>query len=228
MQGVPSRHPPGIACILSGDLTRYAVSMQCINVTALPQGSAQTWDCSVLIATTLNQALKRVLDSPKYQWAWLMGDDHVFPADIVIKLLDREVDCVAPLCLNRVPPMDPTIINHTLGRMKNLTELPTYGLYRLADDETVGDAGLLVRRRVLETVPYPWYDHRRSGSLASEDQAFTGRIREAGFGVFVDLDNPIGHIGQVTYQPVLDGGKWRTRLTGGLNHICDLDPVPRT
>lgn len=227
MQGVPSPHPPGLICIISGDLTRYAIAMQAIMSLQVPAGSGTTWDCGVLVASSLNTALGRLMASDVYEWAWLMGDDHTFPPGVLLSLLGREKDAIAPLCLNRVPPMDPNVIDHARGGMKPLYEFPTSGLYKLGARETVGDAGLLIRKRVLERIEQPFYDHRQSGAMASEDQAFTQRIKDAGFDIFIDVDNPIGHVGNVTYGPVAENGSWRIRLIGGLNHICDLDPRPR-
>lgn len=228
MQGVPSKHPAGAVCLITGDLTRYAVSMQSIMALKVPPGSVNAWNMGVLIGRSINQAFATVIANPALQWAWIMGDDHTFDPDVILKLLDREVDVVAPLCLNRLPPMDPTIVDHVKVRMKYLEDLPTTGLYKLGPDETCGDAGLLIRRRVLEAIPSPWYDHRISGAMAAEDQAFVLRVKNAGFDVNIDLDVTIGHVGQVVYEPVRKGDHWEVRLTGGgMRHVADMRPAPR-
>ena len=245
MQGVASAHPPGAVCLITGDLTRYAVSMQSIMGLKVPAGTINPWNMGVLIARSLNDAFSRMMNytppegGRALDWVWVMGDDHTFEPDVLLQLLDREVDVVAPLCLNRLPPMDPTIVEHDhepRGRMKYLEDLPTSGLYKLKPTdlangimgETCGDAGLLVRRKVLEAIPYPWYDKRISGAIAAEDQAFVQRIKDAGFDVHIDVDVQIGHIGQVDFKPVLKNGKWEVRMTGGgLRHICDMRPMPR-
>lgn len=231
MQGVPSEHPPGAVCLITGDLTRYAIAMQALMQLKLPGPSVNAWFTGVLIAKSLNLAFQSVMDNPNLQWAWVMGDDHTFDPNILLQLLDRQVDVVAPFCLNRLPPMDPTIVEHNhqpSGRMKYLEDMPTSGLYKLKDDETCGDAGLLVRRSVLEKIGAPWYDHRMSGSIAAEDQAFIGRVKDAGIDVYIDAECPMGHIGLVEYKPVLKDGKWHVRLMGGGRfHIADLGPAPR-
>lgn len=239
MQGVASRHPPGVVALITGDLTRYAVSMQSIMGLKVPPGTANAWNMGVLIARSLNSAFQTMMEREQMQWVWVMGDDHTFEPDVLLHLLDRDVDVVAPLCLNRLPPMDPTIVENDhepRGRMKYLEDLPTSGLYKLKPSdpergihgETCGDAGLLIRRKVLEAIPYPWYDKRISGAVAAEDQAFVQRIKDAGFDVHIDLDVQIGHIGQVDFKPVLKDGKWQVRMTGGgLRHICDMMPMPR-
>lgn len=228
MQGVPSKHPPGAVCLITGDLVRYAIAMQSVMGLMVPPGTHMPWNMGMLIARSLNGAFQSMMAVPALQWVWVMGDDHTFEPDVVLKLLDNDVDVVAPLCLNRLPPMDPTIVNHTKERMKYLEELPTRGLYKLQADETCGDAGLLIRRRVLEAIPAPWYDHRISGAVASEDQAFVQRIKDAGFDVHIDLGVTIGHINPVVFEPVLKNGAWEIRMTGGgMRHIADIRPAPR-
>ena len=214
--------------MISGDITRYALSMQSLMGLVVPDGSVSAWHTGVLIAKSINSAFQVMLDNPKLQWCWIMGDDHTYPADVIMKLLDREKDAIVPLCLNRLPPMDPTIVNHDKKRMKYLEEIPVEGLYCLGPNETCGDAGLLVRRKVLETIPAPWYDHRVSGSIAAEDQAFISRVKDSGFDVYADMDVQIGHIGHVNFLPVRKGDHWEVRLMGGgARHVCDLGPSPR-
>src|SRR3990167_4095024 len=118
MQGVPSNQPPGAVCMVSGDLTRYALSMQSLMGLRLPLGSTNSWHTGVLIAKSINMSFQYVMDNPQLQWAWIMGDDHQFDADIVLNLLAREKDVIVPLCLNRLPPMDPTVIDNRYPRMK--------------------------------------------------------------------------------------------------------------
>lgn len=228
MQGVPSKHPPGAVCLITGDLTRYAVAMQSIMGLKVPPGTHMPWNMGMLVARSLNGALQSMISTPSLQWAWIMGDDHTFDPDVLLRLLDRELDVVAPLCLNRLPPMDPTIVDHSMTRMKYLEELPLSGIYRLTADETCGDAGLLIRRKVLEAIPAPWYDHRISGAVASEDQAFVQRIKDAGFDVHIDIDTRIGHIGHSVFEPVIVDGHWEVRMTGGgMRHIANIRPAPR-
>lgn len=214
--------------MITGDLARYTESMQAFEALMSPPGSFSAWHTGVLIARSLNDAFKVVMDNPKMQWVWVMGDDHTYAPDTLLKLLDRELDVVLPLCLNRLPPMDPIIIDHEKQRMKYLEELPSSGLYKLKPHETCGDAGLLVRRQVLEAIPYPWYDNRKSGAMAADDQAFVKRIKDAGFDVYMDLDVQMGHIGHINYVPVRGpDGAWQIRLMGGRRMVAQLAPMAR-
>ena len=222
MRAVETTHPPGGVCFASSEVPRYGASLRCKDRLQVPGASLDAWHMGVLVAENLNLGLEAVMANPTLQWAWIMGDDHLYPDDHVLRLLDRGVDVIVPLCLNRYPPIEPTIVNHTAGRQKWLEELPTSGLYKLGADETCGDAGLLIRRSVLEALERPFYDQLRSGSFRAEDQAFVRKLQRAGFAVWVDCEHVIEHIGNVALKPVVVNGAWHIRLTGGGTHIVDI------
>jgi hypothetical protein len=224
MQPVDTSEPAGAICLASGEIARYGVSLQCLTRLKVPNGSLLAWYMGVLVAENLNRGLEAMMENPNLGWAWIMGDDHTYDSEIILNLLRHDKEAVLPLCLNRYPPLDPNIINETAGRQKWLEEMPTRGLYRLGSDETVGDAGLLLRRSVVEKLERPYYDRLRSGSFKSEDQAFTRKLQRAGVEIWVDCENTIGHIASVCVQPVAANGEWRVRLTGGMKHIVDVAP----
>lgn len=230
MQAVPSRHGPGGVCLITGELTRYGKAMQSCMGLKMPPGSALSWMMGVLVAHNINEAIKGVMANPKLEWVWLMGDDHTFPPDVLLNLLDREVDVVAPLCLNRAPPMDPVIIDMGASppRLRYLEDMPASGLYKLGPNEVCGDAGLLVRRHILEKIGYPWHQLKKSGGHNAEDREFIARVKDAGFDVYVDLDNPIGHIAAVEFIPVKVGDHWEVRINCGGSHVCDLGTMNRS
>ena len=249
MQGVQTHHPPGAVAMCTGETFRYSISAQAYARLQVPADSLSCWFMGVLVAKNLNLAISSALANPKMQWVWFMGDDHVYQPDIIFRLLDRDKDVVAPLCLNRVPPHEPTIAvwKDTGGevplpykearagdpswyRLKQFAELPTSGLYKLASNETCGDSGMLIRRSVLEKLSYPWYDRLRTGAFgafSADDQEFILKIKAAGFDIWMDLDIPIGHIAPITVYPVMKDGKWKVRLQAGSHTISDLEPPPQ-
>lgn len=197
--------------------------MRSIGNTIAPNRSCEFWKMGTNVANSINDVFAATLAEDAYEWCWLMGDDHVYDPGLLLGLLDRDVDVVVPLCLNRYPPFDPTILKG--GQMKRLEDLPTGGLYELGEGETVGDAGMLIRRRVLEAIPAPWYDRLRHGSLGVDDQEFVSKVKRAGFKVHVDIDNRLGHMSPFIMLPVSDGaGQWRVRLVCGSKHVVDIEP----
>jgi hypothetical protein len=218
----------------TGDIFRYSVSAQCFMSLRTPAGSAVSWQIGTLIGRSLNQAFQNMMDNPALQWIWIMGDDHTYAPDTILRLLEHGKDVIAPVCLNRLPPLDPTIVEHIgpgKGRLKPLEDLPTSGLYKLADNETCGDAGLLIRRNVLEALSpekmgEAWHASRKSGALDAEDQSFIQKIKANGFDVFVDLETTIGHIVNITAEPVIREGKWEIALSAGNRPMINIAPVP--
>lgn len=233
MQGVKSDHPPGAVAMCTGDIFRYSLSAQAFLGLKCPPGSAVSWQIGMLIGRSLNQSFKTVIDNPKLQWVWIMGDDHTYEPDTLLRLLDQGKDVIAPLCLNRLPPLDPTIIEHRevgKGRLKHLEDLPTSGLYKLAPNETCGDAGLLVRRNVLEALSpermgVEWHETRKSGSLDAEDQSFIKKIKDNGFDVWIDTETTIGHIVNVTAEPFVKDGHWEIAMTAGQRPLVNIAPT---
>ena len=227
MQGIPSSLPPGAVCMITGEIVRYAQSMQALHAMVAPNGSVLSWHMGMLVARSINDAFATVMSKPELQWAFIMGDDHTYSPNIVMNLLKREKEVIIPLCLNRVPPMDPTIIEidpvHHSRRLKPLEEMPTSGLYQLGPNESCGDAGMLIWRSVIEKSGPKWYERMKSGSHQAEDDEFVSKLRMLGYEVYVDMDNRLGHIGAVDFRPELVDGKWVVRCIGaGYRHVADL------
>ena len=227
MQGIPSSLPPGSVCMITGEIVRYAQSMQALQALIAPAGSILSWHMGMLVARSINDAFATVMEKPELQWAWIMGDDHTYSPDILMSLIKRDKEVIVPLCLNRVPPMDPTIVQvdpeHNTRGLKPLEDLPTSGLYKLGPNESCGDAGMLIRRSVLEKSGPKWYERMKSGAHQAEDDEFVAKLKMLGFDIYVDLDDRIGHIGAVNFVPEIVDGKWVVRSIGaGYRRIADL------
>ena len=89
-------------------------------------------------------------------------DDHVFPPDVTIALLDKNVDVVVPLYAQRQPPFNPCIYKseNEDGSYNGYGWVDLEGLDGLLPIASAGAGGLLVRRRVLEAIPEPWFERR--------------------------------------------------------------------
>lgn len=207
-----SPYPPGVVIVVTGELTRYAKFNQDLNALLVPRGSAGVWFSGPVVKRNIDSGFQRFLDTPGMEWAWLIGDDHSFPRDILLKLLARGKECVVPLCLNRVPPITTTICRHDSGGSTDLDSL-SGELYRLVETETCGDAGILLSRKAVEASGPPWQDEPNCGTWNIEDQRFIRKLRDRGIEVFVDLENVLGHITPVELVPVRTvDGHWTYRV----------------
>lgn len=229
MIGAESRHAPGMVAMVTGELARYADTLSDLEALRVPRGSGLSWLRGVLISDLLNESFERLYTQPGLEWVWVMGDDHRFLPETLLSLLDRDVDCIIPACVHRKPPFHSNVLgvnDDGSKQFKTMADLPTSGLYTLKDGESCGDAGILIRKRVLDAIERPWYDTRRSGAYASDDTAFTNRVRKAGFDIHVDCDVSLGHITPMAVTPVVHDDKWVLRINASDNLVCALGVKP--
>lgn len=165
-----------------------------------------------------NEQIKKLLREGK-EWLFFTEDDHNYPADTLLRLLARNVDIVGGLYLMKQMPFAPILYE----------ERPD-GTFRhrwLRDDEhglievdACGVGCLVVRRRVFEAMPEPWFvltNPPASPDTITGDFEFCRAARRAGFKVWCDLDTPVEHIAVVPIRPVRKNGRWQTFLRCGGN-----------
>ncbi len=174
--------------------------------------------------TNLNQCWREAIEKGDPQWAWIMGDDHTFDGDILTRLLDHNVDAVAPFCTKRKPPFTPLIfLERTEDRYRyaRWDEIPEKGLWQVAG---TGSAGLLLSRGVMNALGDPWFTPgpQYGTSFLGWDLYLCDRIREKGFLMHVDLDLTMGHTSPVIYRPGVKDGSWGVNLDLGLDQILHL------
>lgn len=185
-------YPPGTIIVVSGYLQRYTAFAQSLVSLATPPRTKLSWSCGVNVAGNLNHAISQSIGD----WVWIMGDDHIFAPDTLIRLLNHEVDVVSPLVLMRQAPYSPIVFKADLPdgtfQFWQGPELPSGGLHPVA---AASGAGMLVRRHVLDALEQPYFELGQIRTTEmSEDLHFYRKVREKGFKVYVDLDTMLGHI----------------------------------
>ncbi len=209
LQGLPS----GVAGVATGFLGRYREFDVCLNRELFPVGTKTLLSMGCDVGFHFNNLAQQMLDDPTMQWLWILGDDHDFSPDLWLKLYERNVDIVVPLCLrkNDTAPVINLGKEGGFGPDPNRWEclIGKSGLFDLTG-RTVGNAGMLIRRKVFESIPGPWF---KQGQLdprySSSDIYFSWMVQEHGFKVNLDLDNYIGHIEHVSVWPRRDeNGQW--------------------
>jgi len=199
--------PAGTIGVLSSDLARYADFSIALMHSQTPPGSKLIWTKGADVVGNMN----RMHQGMQGEWLWILGDDHVFDSDLLLRLLRRDVDVVVPLCLKRSPPYDPVVYSHQNedGVYVGYTDLPNTGLVKV---HAAGSAGMLVRRRVFEAIEEPAFESH--GGL-NEDLTFCAKVRDAGFDIHCDVDERLGHIGLLTVWPEYRDGAWQVELDLG-------------
>lgn len=210
MREVESTHPAGTVGVLVGPLVRYRAVFTSLEKLLVPKGTVLTFAEGVDTARNSN----KLVDTMAGDWLWIMGDDHRFKPDLLIKLLDRKVEIVAPLVCKRGVPFDPVCYKKAVvGAQDNqvYTWEMLSGERGLITVDAVGSAGLLVRRWVFETMPKPWFCYT---NYTSEDVGFCLNARLSGHKTYVDLDQTMTHLTPCDLEPQRDAnGLWRVMVS---------------
>ena len=207
--------PPGFVGIACTDQPRYTAFAVCWDRLKLTPGARFKRIPGLSVAANYNAACRHMLEMPELEWVWLVDDDHVFPADLLISLLERDVDIVTPLYLRRVSPFLPVLhgdenreyVRYNFNYLKGKS-----GLVDVTEDGCLPTGCMLIRRHVLEAMTDPWFETGQiDPEYGSWDIYFTEKARKASFKLFCDTDNAIGHIVPLAVWPMLDEetGEWR-------------------
>lgn len=212
-------HGPGVIGITSATMSRYVEFHISKDRVIRPPGSVYTYEYSVGIAQNFNNMCETTLKDTKWEWLWILGDDHTFDDGLLMRLLDRRVDIVVPLCLRRNAPYWPVINGSMEDGHPALDDTAIQGKTGLMEVDACGNAGMLIRRHVLARMGGDWHRAgcQKSGA-GGPDLWFCMKAREAGFKILVDLDNPILHIMHMAVVAVRDkDGNYRAKIAPPLD-----------
>ena len=192
-------HPAGTIGLIAGTVARYADVYVDLWTIRRPEGTRFRHAASSNIVANLNE----VTNALHGDWLWVMGDDHAFGPDTLFKLLNRDVDIVVPLVLRREKPFAAPVF-HDNGNGIMPQEL-TGGRRGLVEVEACGNAGMLIRRKVLDAMTAPiWEGGQIRSDLLMEDIYFCRKARQLGFRIWLDTEVGIGHLITATLWP-----KWQ-------------------
>ena len=219
---------PGLVGIIAQDTARFSLFAASVTGLEAPAGTQVKWVIGHPIASATNDLCRSFMANDELKWLLILGDDHAFAPDMLSRLLAHNVDVVVPLGLMRQPPYKPAVFSDWAGtgmyrRRVNLNDHPDGGLVPI---HSAGSAGMLIRRHVLENLVDPWFESGGvSGVEIGEDVYFCDKAREMGFGIYVDLDTPMGHITTSTVWPIQqnDGWTYGFGFTGGLKVSMPTD-----
>jgi cellulose synthase/poly-beta-1,6-N-acetylglucosamine synthase-like glycosyltransferase len=155
----------------------------------------------------------RLAIKEKLDYVLFLDDDHVFPPDTLLRLLNRGVPFVSALYTWRVQPFHPNVFDQ-IDTTAKMTIIPFAKLQPgLLECNICGSGFFLAKVAELEKVPEPWFT---LGAPFNEewcdDISFCMRIRGMGYKIYVDLCAPISHIGTVLVTPEFNQkeNNWQT------------------
>lgn len=217
-------HPPGSIVIAAGDLSRYSAFTRSLTSLWSPLGTKTVWGIGSDICKNFNAAIGEAMG----EWLFIMGDDHVFAPDLLMRLLDRQVDVVSPLVAARKWPHPMFVFRQDPAKdemtIVDRADLPASGIHPY---DGCSGAGMLIRRHVLEKLQAPYYEpgRVRQGEL-NEDTWLMYKMRQAGFQIYVDCDLRMGHQTPSVIWPGLSAsGEWEIAIDTNC-HIPDTSDVP--
>jgi hypothetical protein len=206
---------PGSIALPTAEIGRFTLFTVCLASTQQPEGTNLAISASASVTQNLNRNIQDM--RPYDEWLWIIGDDHTWEPDCLMRLLrtmdeNPEIDVLVPLVVRRNPPWTLVVFKEA-GVFEGdipqwmpyrFDELPQTGVFEV---DAAGSAGMLIRRRVLETMGFPWFEST-NGVYLNEDVIFCMKAREHGFRIFATADVAMGHIGIFNVRPVQKDGAW--------------------
>ena len=205
--------------IASASLARYSEFWLDIEALQVPYGTRLIASRGADFVYQFNEGIRKMTG----EWVWIMGDDHTFESNVLMKLLDRELPLVIPVVPRRDAPFSPVLMHGPLSESMirySWRDLPTRGLFQLPIGDSAGQAGALIRKPVLDKLGDPWFE---GGMLTPgrimEDMYFIQRMHDLDVKVHVDCDQILGHIANITIVPQRHQGRWYA------GHVTKQGPV---
>lgn len=223
----PADWGPVLVIFPTQDLARYSDFIKSISGLRTPPGSRVKYSKGASIVQNLNRAVQDAIkEGFAWEWLFVIGDDHTFPPETLLRLLETGKTIVAPFVARR-GPFTPVIF-HDRGDQPYEDHggaiYPAFEPYTLEEVEqlgpglhpvdAVGSAGILIHRDIIDQLGYPYWV-ASSGSFLNEDLLFCRRAAELGYQTWVDTRITMGHMGQFNVEPAWDD-------TGRLRMILDF------
>src|SRR5262249_49216207 len=208
-----SGFPFGTVGLPSGLQPRFWEFQDSLDALKVPQGTTLCRRSSCDLVYNLN----RIVLSMTGDWALFLDDDNSFEPDLLLRLLSHTygpfstlVDVIMPINIGKIPPFDPTIFHGPWQSpvAYSWNELSGPGLWPLPKGDLVGRSGMLIKKRVLDTLKFPWF---RCGQLAGgamqEDFHFCLELQSRGHTVWIDREIVLPHhfLSSVTARRGKDG-----------------------
>jgi hypothetical protein len=206
---------PGTIALPTSEIGRFAMFTVALAGTRQPPNTHLSVMASASVVENLNHVIRQLRDED--EWVWILGDDHVWESDCLMRLLETmdehpEADILVPLVAKRNPPWHLVLFKdagwHEDGMPAWMPfrwdEIPETGVFEV---DAAGSAGMVVRREVLDRIGDPWFKSS-GGVILNEDVMFCAQAREEGFRVFATADVTMGHLGIFNVRPMRRDGRW--------------------
>ena len=210
-----SGFPAGTIVVAAALQPRYYEFSMSLEALLVPAGTKLLIERSCDIAGNFNKGVKAMTG----EWVWFLGDDHSFAPNLLLKFLKHDVDVVVPITPCKVMPWMPCVMHGPEDTAQGIwredmllydwDELSGEGLMALPHGDFIGQAGMLVKKHVLDKIGYPWF---KCGQLdpgrLQEDMMFCHEMQTLGYTVWVDCDVIFDHYFYACVTAQRFKGKW--------------------
>jgi cellulose synthase/poly-beta-1,6-N-acetylglucosamine synthase-like glycosyltransferase len=205
---------PGTIVLPTTEIGRFTAFTASISSTQQPDGCELSIRASANVTANINNAIECMRDTD--EWVWILGDDHVWENDCLMRLLNvmdenPHIDILVPLVVKRSPPWMAVIFHEVDGKEGipmwqhfNWSEIPPVGLFEC---DGVGSAGMVIRRSVIDDMGKPWFESS-NGEVLNEDLIFCKKARELGYKIYCTSDVTMGHLGIYNVRALFKNGQW--------------------
>lgn len=219
-----TRHTPGTVIVPASSLARYSEFWLAVEQLVVPYGTRLVCMRGADIPYQFNEGIRHSTGD----WCWFLGDDHTFEPDLLLKLLDHDKDVIMPVVPRRDPPFVPVLMHGPLGlhmARYNWSELPLTGLFQLPVGDSAGQAGVLVKKTVLDQLGDPWFEGGKlTPGRLMEDMYFIKRLHDLNVPIYVDCDQTMGHIANIAVIPMKHEGRWYAGYKGPAGPVLWDEP----
>lgn len=228
-----SGFPAGTIAVAAATQPRYYEFQMSLEQLGAPVGTKLTIERSCDITQNFNNCVKTMTG----EWVWFLGDDHSFDKNLLMRLLRHNVDVVVPITPCKVSPWMPCMMHGDPSKGGWHEDMPLYdwdelsgdGLMALPKGDFIGQAGMLVKKHVLDRIGYPWF---KCGQLdpgrLQEDMYFCHEIQSLGYTVWVDRDVIFDHHFMMAVTARKHEGRWVPALKSANGQVMVLpDAKPR-
>ena len=230
-----SGYPAGTIAVAAATQPRFYEFQMSLDAVGAPVGTKLTIERSCDITQNFNNCVRGMTG----EWVWFLGDDHSFDKNLLMRMLRHNVDVVVPITPCKVAPWMPCLMHGPEDTSKGFwqegmllydwDELSGDGLLALPKGDFIGQAGMLVKKHVLDRIGDPWF---KCGQLdpgrLQEDMMFCREIQLLGYTVWVDQDVIFDHHFTMGVTARRHEGKWVPALKSPNGQVMVLpDAKPK-
>lgn len=227
-----SGYTHGTVIVAAASTPRYYEFQLSLDKVAAPVGTKLHIERSCDITQNFNGGVKKMVGD----WAWFLGDDHSFDETLLMRLLSFNVDVVVPITPCKGVPFMPCVMHGPTNGEVWHPDLPLYhwdelsgeGLFALPHGDFIGQAGMLVKKTVLDDIGYPWF---KCGQLdkgrLQEDMYFCHELQQRGYTVYVDQERVLDHHFITCISARKFAGKWSPALKFNQDVMVLPDAKPK-